>query len=1066
MPDFKEIMREKLRKNVELIKSVVPKFNMTDEEIDNYITDEMVEVYQRHKDFDTRKEETEGLSKVREYLPSEMIPSNFRRSYMFIVKTDGSEESERFNRELFFDINRDNEKGDDKIAEYIISATEQISSIDSRMFLRNVPLAQRVEYAFRMRKEGLVGYEGHNILNPGTRFSASVDEPLCKTYQDYGQTIGGLARAYMNLAMQEEFLTFPFEKMSYEQFEEFMNKGTTQTHKKELHDLAMKVINIVPAMKSIQEVWDNEDAYKNGFTARPVTKDDIHFNEPYEKRHKGGYNGRVQHIITVKERLDAIKIDPEREKLEKIKAQLIILVDILKNVYGVPQNQMMEVIRQAAENVALAVESAVRDKTLEKDTDENVQKFLSDARELSDSLVMLKTKGLLSDLVFYQRLDSETVIADRDGNGMDFSVLQSGAENGTYHFSEQFYYLSANLNSLNFRGLRRLAGDSPKMAAVKNALEKIKEIDGHCSPEQAKAAVEKLQSAAEAYLTDKDKAKNERWNAVDAIHTLAQTELSALENTRADTKLNSAVDSIIADINRNFAEIEENTDGMVSYLDCVMIGGKTLRGLLTEECPGAQKGRFTEADEAALENPDREHVAKVILRAMADGKKAEFFAMTLDGRILSVQDGKPGCVLEEPKALKEMDKNELNEMKAQLDKEVKVKFLRPEKREEYWKQIDNCRRAVVLGNWVYRAQRGAPHKMIRTLVKNWKNANAVDGVQPEVPRISENLGERIRFGRTSIPSFVTAYLLTRKGMKIEDIFDPNAKVEEKIAATDHIIGLFTNGGDNLRELVSIALDGSQMLYDTIFGIMNDIDLDDDSQVYSDITAYVPAMCSIANDLDQDRKTGRESTALCKELIAEKIGRPVDSPEVENNFRERDEIQMRINGVNALYVGQFELARIAEGCGRCFPGVGQYAMRAVQSELMRQAYLRKMKNGVSFKDAMPAGETVELLPYSNNIEQVVAFDRPDTHGLRKIMPDLSPESYMKLADKILSGELRRDYYLNAGTVADDGREFWLEKNSDMAAIRKAKKSQRPAGGKKAAPVRPENAANKNGIVPGK
>lgn len=251
---------------------------------------------------------------------------------------------------------------------------------------------------------------------------------------------------------------------------------------------------------------------------------------------------------------------------------------------------------------------------------------------------------------------------------------------GNYYFSEKFTNLAAALNSARytgFGGLYSSFSDSPEMKAVKDALNTVRtNMKNGMKPGDAKTVLERLEMVTEAYLTNPKKAHNNRWRAVGAIDRFAKAELHTLEAVETNTPLNVCVDDILTKLDRMYGHF---ADEGVNAADFVMIGGKNLRALLSDEVlkrnPDAMK-KMSDEEAGIIYGPDRELMGRIVLKAMLEGKEVEFYGAVQsdENGMANPDEAKNGDFkgkLEKPGMLNSLTKEEKEEMKGSLRESVK-----------------------------------------------------------------------------------------------------------------------------------------------------------------------------------------------------------------------------------------------------------------------------------------------------------------------------------------------------------------------------------------------------------
>ena len=208
--------KEKLRKNVEFFKQLLPEFDMTEEQIDRYVR-ERIDAHLIAKASPTFNEAIGGYyKKAYEYMPGRYIEGAYRRLYQDMHVDSGSNEAEEYNHMLYDGLTRDDETGKSKRKNYFYMIANAPFELDREMFKKSYYDPELARYCVNnMQLGNLCFCYSSAIFSSAYKMS---DEKKFNTVKRFSEDAGSFIMNYSRIFGNEDILSVPLDMITNEQY--------------------------------------------------------------------------------------------------------------------------------------------------------------------------------------------------------------------------------------------------------------------------------------------------------------------------------------------------------------------------------------------------------------------------------------------------------------------------------------------------------------------------------------------------------------------------------------------------------------------------------------------------------------------------------------------------------------------------------------------------------------------------------------------------------------------------------------------------------------------------------
>lgn len=483
MPD-KKYYREKLMKNIKAIQKYCPDFTMSEQQIEEMLSDERIEMHERMQSYEpssTGKRLKQKIEIAKKYVPLSDIDNShmrsFKRNYYHAVREEKTQEDIEHNRRLFTNLSRDDEMGETARTNYVVECMNSVFKIDLNKFKPGVPFNELLDYAVENSDLGGIAMENEHMLNDNSHLGMK-DKKRAHDICQFGNSIGGYLREIPLYVKGENFLTFPIEYMTIEQRNKVVDSMNLSRDNNIQTDTGIdNMLLIVGIDKSRRELPDDLTQFEEEYKDRKLfNADDIEFKErDRNKRIGGGYLSRrntalegVEHLLNANYPIKSKKIDSMKEALTNVKTLLT------EEKYLDDENILKDVV--SAVNKARGI---ARDFTkipeIANSNNPDIKDLVKNVKTESKTLGFFSSEGNIKDQIKYYKEDKERLakpnelIKELNEMMAPLNMVDEFGEKETLT-SGDIYELRTKMTE-TLQAVRAIA-DYPAMAPVKEKIEK------------------------------------------------------------------------------------------------------------------------------------------------------------------------------------------------------------------------------------------------------------------------------------------------------------------------------------------------------------------------------------------------------------------------------------------------------------------------------------------------------------------------------------------------------------------------------------------------------------------
>ena len=411
-----EEIKAKLRKNIEFVKKYISDFNPTEEQINNYLSPERLAAYEKYKDLPKASNVSSAkYQKAVSYIPGKIVPKEFARVAGPLANTDPNQEAEAYNQKTFADLMRDDEIGERTRQDMFLKCINSAVDFDFEKMGEDVPLAEKLEYAYQQRMQGLLAFNFTHVTQQTPTF-AIKDTARANILKKYSEDIGAVLSAYPDYAGSPGFLEFPGELMTDEQITIFkaLSQGSTPLAEElrsrldgesilQAADMANRVI------PSIRVLPQSIASYKKDYLEKGYGKfaaEDIEFKEKDPaKRTMGGYSSRVNAMFDLAKKLAELTEQRQEPAAKNLRDAARNWIRTMEQMSPLPGENDVQVIIAATSALSLSCVAYKKDKTIDHNAPGEAE-FFRAIDALNNTKKGLDNEESLRSLIGYQKADS------------------------------------------------------------------------------------------------------------------------------------------------------------------------------------------------------------------------------------------------------------------------------------------------------------------------------------------------------------------------------------------------------------------------------------------------------------------------------------------------------------------------------------------------------------------------------------------------------------------------------------------------------------------------------------
>lgn len=405
-PDKKEI-EAKLRANIAMLNKLVG-FTCTEKDIERMLSDDRFNTYNKAQNY--KRPYEEAAEKARSYAPANILPMEFARVSPCIVDMSGTPEGEKFNRELFHDLNRDDEKGLMARHRYVCTYLNRIKHVDIDKLMDLSSTEKYLDDAIEnssLYNLGMASNQATEGYFGQLRFQYAEPKYL-QDMNGFSQHFGFKGQ-FAKYAAKEEFLTWPWDMLTNKQVEKLI--PMTATHPELIEPLIKnEYSSFIPSKNNM--LVELQEAKDTGFLdGDDFIPEYIQPRHPDEKLFGGGYLSRMEHADRMIEEIRKYDISGLSESVQNdYKTRLMPLVDkIEKEIKGFPlypdQKESAEIVKTFGK-VPDEINEFARKIALSKASTPQDKEYLKTVTNLRDSMGLYAKTSMLDSLVAYAKIDN------------------------------------------------------------------------------------------------------------------------------------------------------------------------------------------------------------------------------------------------------------------------------------------------------------------------------------------------------------------------------------------------------------------------------------------------------------------------------------------------------------------------------------------------------------------------------------------------------------------------------------------------------------------------------------
>lgn len=272
-----------LKKNIEVIKSIVPDFAMSDKTGENfYVNMENIQLQKEVREYIAKREAVAKASKA----DGKSAPWNYQRIFNRMYKIEDTPEAREFNTKLGTLLSSPTKEGVEFRKELLADMLNEVNSLDpDKLNVDKTPFKDVMRYVVdNMDKfDKIMDYQ-YVVQNmtDGTNISWSPDlNKNVKDIVDKAVEMGSYGMLIMNLIASDDFMKIPFNDFNSEQLFELSENARIRSRQKDLQpeekNNLLKFRAIATALQPYANGRDLYEGYQKD-TPRPnhtFTKDDF-----------------------------------------------------------------------------------------------------------------------------------------------------------------------------------------------------------------------------------------------------------------------------------------------------------------------------------------------------------------------------------------------------------------------------------------------------------------------------------------------------------------------------------------------------------------------------------------------------------------------------------------------------------------------------------------------------------------------------------------------------------------------------------------------------------------------
>ena len=227
-----DILKGMFLENIKIIKETIPNFEMSDEAIESYLTNERMSMHEKMIDYDQKSKEIKDSAQT--------LPVTFRRIYFAMADRSGTVEAKEYNEKLHNMINLPTKEGEAYRAQLLAKWANKVKDLDANQISFEKSFGEMANYTLDNIDALEIGMDFEEVnrerVNELGLVSSEETNANLKNIQNKGVVLGGLGRSIHSMMNSDFFLTLPFNDLSIDQVmmlikdaDKFKTLGQSQT---------------------------------------------------------------------------------------------------------------------------------------------------------------------------------------------------------------------------------------------------------------------------------------------------------------------------------------------------------------------------------------------------------------------------------------------------------------------------------------------------------------------------------------------------------------------------------------------------------------------------------------------------------------------------------------------------------------------------------------------------------------------------------------------------------------------------------------------------------------------
>lgn len=214
--DTKAYLRAKAEANFEAIKSVIPGFEYTEDDIDAMVSEERIAMHRRAKE---KIEDSDRRLKISHEFTTGSIPAEFARIASRFADSADTEEARQHNRSLFDRFNETSREGDSIRKVIFIETLNRANEINPADYAGDKTEAELFELSMRDYDKGYLAWACGDLKNTSEFTGFTLNSEAFEKFENQRSKLNGLGTVPTNyvkrLGIADNF-AIPFDKITPE----------------------------------------------------------------------------------------------------------------------------------------------------------------------------------------------------------------------------------------------------------------------------------------------------------------------------------------------------------------------------------------------------------------------------------------------------------------------------------------------------------------------------------------------------------------------------------------------------------------------------------------------------------------------------------------------------------------------------------------------------------------------------------------------------------------------------------------------------------------------------------